>query len=140
MREADLEVMLYRPEMREAHFFGAHHLVHHVMENLVLALAMLERAVDLDLVENSELHRSPSVMRLLTMKRVPPAGKDPTRCPGTLRRFGGICIVLAPARVSRGVDDESLAAKISSDPSLHSAPSGASFAERLRFGTTACCY
>jgi hypothetical protein len=40
MREADLEVVFYRPEMAKAHFFRAHHLVHDVMESLVLALTM----------------------------------------------------------------------------------------------------
>jgi len=64
MREADLEVVFYRPEMAEAHFFRAHHLIHHVMESLVLALAMFQRAVDLNLIENSEVHRSSSVTAL----------------------------------------------------------------------------
>ena len=40
MREADLEVMLDGPEVGKSYFLGAHHLVHHIVEGLVLALAM----------------------------------------------------------------------------------------------------
>ena len=57
MREADLEMMLNGPEMGKAHFLGAHHLVHHVVKRLVLALAMLEWAGYLNFVEDSEVHR-----------------------------------------------------------------------------------
>jgi hypothetical protein len=61
MREPDLEVMLHGPEVGEADFLGAHHLVHHIVKGLVLALAMLERAVYLDLVEDSKVHHCPSL-------------------------------------------------------------------------------
>lgn len=57
MGEADLKVMLDRPEVAKSYFLGAHHLIHHIVEDLVLALAMLERAVYLDLIEDSEVHR-----------------------------------------------------------------------------------
>src|SRR5262249_26955000 len=59
VREPNLKVMLDGPEIGEADFLGAHHLVHHIVKGLVLALAMLERTVDLDLIKNPKSHRSP---------------------------------------------------------------------------------
>jgi len=59
MCEANLEVVLDRSEVGKSDFLGAHHLIHHIVESLVLALAMLEWAVDLDLIEDSEVHLVP---------------------------------------------------------------------------------
>src|SRR5215472_9859003 len=102
MREADLEVVFYRPEMAEAYFFRAHHLIHHVMESLVLALTVFQRAVDLDLVENSEVHCSSSVTVFSLRKRIARSGEAPDTAHRTVRRFGGICIVLAAVRARAG--------------------------------------
>src|SRR5260370_11829623 len=59
MGKAGLEMMFHGPEMREAYLFCQVHLLEHLVKDLILALAMLQRAIDLDLVENAEIHRCP---------------------------------------------------------------------------------
>ena len=61
VREADLEVMLDGPKVGEPHLLCTDHLIHHIVERLILALAMLERAVDLYFVEDAEVHDYPPV-------------------------------------------------------------------------------
>jgi hypothetical protein len=59
MSKASLKMMLHCPEIAETNLFRQVHLLEHLMENLIFALPMLQRAVDLDLVEDAEIHSCP---------------------------------------------------------------------------------
>jgi len=49
-------MMLDAPEVVESGLFRLHHLVQHLVKDLGLALAMLQRAVNLNFIENPEVH------------------------------------------------------------------------------------
>src|SRR5262249_17668605 len=59
MGKAGLKVMFDGPEMAKANLFRLVHLLEHLVEDLIFTLPMLQRAVDLDLVKNAEIHRCP---------------------------------------------------------------------------------
>src|SRR5437763_9703637 len=65
MGKTGLKMMLHRPEMGEANLLRQVHLLEHLVENLIFTLAMLQRAIDLDLVKYSEIHLVLLVVRVL---------------------------------------------------------------------------
>jgi hypothetical protein len=56
MSESWLEMMLDRPEGIESRLFGGHHLIQYLVKYLILALAMFERACNLNLVKDTNVH------------------------------------------------------------------------------------